>query len=565
MGGAIMTIENIMLRDKIVSFQLNETLEITGVSHNLTKEESLFDLIGNDFFEFLETIFIKDDFKNIGILKHIKASIELALNSFKSSIHDVIVNNDIEEKDTYYYGFSYGVDHLLNINDSCIVFRVAHFSKYLAKERLYKNILTDMTYKFDIEESYKKLGHFILDTKNFNREIIYVDDNLKRLFDIDVSDNELVLSYNKSNKLDIFIQVDKGLRVKLDMMINGEIDVINHEWNVDGKWLKIEARVLKKNEDNQVKYIGAVVSDITATQKHKDIERIQTTYDLAISSGGIGIFHYDFDAHSGGYFAANDIYAKMIGIHPHENGFYLFEDFSNTIQDIEPELGSTEELFRRLDMLLRGDISGTTDDIMKIKNGVTGEILYILSSSKIEERYPNGTPRRLGGIIVDVTERVEREKNQSKLAQADELTGLKNNRKLFIDIEHFKTGFGLFIDLDDFKDINDKFGHLVGDNVLKLFSRELSGLENEYTRAYRLYGDEFFVFIEGNEKATSRFKTLLEKNMRKSLEHFTPKVNIHFSVGISEFSPDMNVEEFIKKTDQDMYKNKIINKSKRKA
>lgn len=81
----------------------------------------------------------------------------------------------------------------------------------------------------------------------------------------------------------------------------------------------------------------------------------------------------------------------------------------------------------------------------------------------------------------------------------DSLTGLPNRYSMFNDIVETHDGALLIINIDDFKEINDFYGHVAGDNILKKFSIRLKSMfkENEHIRLKRLSGDEFaLLFVQ---------------------------------------------------------------------
>ena len=81
----------------------------------------------------------------------------------------------------------------------------------------------------------------------------------------------------------------------------------------------------------------------------------------------------------------------------------------------------------------------------------------------------------------------------------DTLTGLPNRFSMFNDILETSDGALLIMNIDDFKEINDFFGHIAGDNILKKFANRLKNMfkENEYIKLKRLSGDEFaLLFVE---------------------------------------------------------------------
>lgn len=114
---------------------------------------------------------------------------------------------------------------------------------------------------------------------------------------------------------------------------------------------------------------------------------------------------------------------------------------------------------------------------------------------------------RVGGMMSDLSERRRLENELRHLALHDSLTGLPN-RRLFLDrLQHAlergsrrsETHAVLFIDIDDFKSVNDRLGHEGGDALLREVSIRLRSCLRTEDTAARLGGDEFAVLIEGVE------------------------------------------------------------------
>lgn len=85
-----------------------------------------------------------------------------------------------------------------------------------------------------------------------------------------------------------------------------------------------------------------------------------------------------------------------------------------------------------------------------------------------------------------------------KQLYTNSLTGLPNRRTLLEDINHYDDGALLIINIDDFKEINDFFGHAVGDKILIAFSKKLSeiNIKEDNTNLIHLSGDEFALFFK---------------------------------------------------------------------
>ncbi len=117
---------------------------------------------------------------------------------------------------------------------------------------------------------------------------------------------------------------------------------------------------------------------------------------------------------------------------------------------------------------------------------------------------PIGGRRAAAILVQDITANVESEERIRKLAYYDPLTELPNRRLLVDRLGHAiatnartgKHGALMFIDLDDFKDINDLLGHHNGDPLLREAGARLRGVVRESDTVARFGGDEFVILLE---------------------------------------------------------------------
>lgn len=159
-----------------------------------------------------------------------------------------------------------------------------------------------------------------------------------------------------------------------------------------------------------------------------------------------------------------------------------------------------------------------------------------------------------------------------EMAYHDSLTQLAN-RALFIDrlnsyiseSEHSSSKFAVaFLDLDNFKRVNDTLGHSIGNDLLVATSKRLlSGIRADDFIA-RLSGDEFSIVISNIESA-DEITPFLDKIMEQFIEPFQLKnktISLTVSIGISIYPKDgLTVEELLKNADTAMYKSKEIGKN----
>ncbi len=180
----------------------------------------------------------------------------------------------------------------------------------------------------------------------------------------------------------------------------------------------------------------------------------------------------------------------------------------------------------------------------------------------------------LGSVVLtsrDISERRELETRLAHQAFHDELTGLAN-RALFVDrVEHSlavaareeRSVAVLFLDLDDFKEVNDSLGHQAGDLLLIETARRIESCLRQGDTAARLSGDEFGILIERatRETATAVAERVLER-LRDPITIARKELFLRASVGIALSGSDGSAaDELLRNADTAMYRAKSAGKS----
>jgi len=180
------------------------------------------------------------------------------------------------------------------------------------------------------------------------------------------------------------------------------------------------------------------------------------------------------------------------------------------------------------------------------------------------------TSGRIIGLIAVITDVTENRKNAEKilsLAQCDSLTGLANRALLsdrlqqataLADRNNTKIAF-LYLDLDNFKPVNDTYGHRIGDILLKEVAQRLSLCVRKSDAVARIGGDEFVVMLQpiGDEPEADRVAEKIRQAIHRPYLIEGHSLEISSSIGIAIY-PDhgKDEDELYKKSDLALYRAK---------
>ncbi|MCF7924015.1 MAG: sensor domain-containing diguanylate cyclase [Candidatus Izimaplasma sp.] len=159
-----------------------------------------------------------------------------------------------------------------------------------------------------------------------------------------------------------------------------------------------------------------------------------------------------------------------------------------------------------------------------------------------------------------------------KIIQIDPLTTLFNRRYLEIQLKNirveaneFASTFGiLFFDIDHFKNVNDQYGHNVGDGVLKVISKTLKTNLRPEDIVGRWGGEEFIAIVKTSdvsilEEVADRIRKLCENSSYKSKNKV---IQVTISVGGTLYKPKETIKSVISRADEAMYESKETGRNK---
>lgn len=164
------------------------------------------------------------------------------------------------------------------------------------------------------------------------------------------------------------------------------------------------------------------------------------------------------------------------------------------------------------------------------------------------------------------TERYRREKQIAHLAARDPLTALYNRRALEVraprlleDVSSTRPGALLLIDIDNFKLVNDLYGHTAGDRLLIALSEMIRAVLPEASLAARLGGDEFVILLgnASNEQVVNLGNTLREQFQQTATQTFATPEPVTLSIGADLFDqPPASLAALIEQGDAALYASK---------
>lgn len=226
-------------------------------------------------------------------------------------------------------------------------------------------------------------------------------------------------------------------------------------------------------------------------------------------------------------------------------------------------LFGTSATFKNVKVLLK-------DALSNLASNTTSFLIYLpllngeLGTFKVVTLNLIGSESMIGKLI-DVSEDIAEKRELLTRSQIDGLSGVLNataTKEAIFQIIEERVGkaphYFLLLDIDNFKEINDTYGHLEGDQVLGLLGRTLKETFIGHEVIGRIGGDEFCVYISN--------ANLVEEVLKKSanlVNNFKQAVEIgevSLSMGVCEVKPDESFETFFKRSDAALYRAKLNGK-----
>lgn len=384
---------------------------------------------------------------------------------------------------------------------------------------------------------------------DFDGNIIDVNNNVLDSFDYSKAEliGKPVSMLHPSQRLEEVEQIIEDLKEK-------KIDQFNiPAITKNGQIIPVETKISEGLWNGQRVLFGVSrdVSELTLSEEK---------FSKAFNNSGVSMFISRFD--DGEILEVNDTFLKFIGYPKEEVVGKKTLDF-NMVKNL-----TDREIIKS-----RINISEKLTDLeieIITKDNVTRTGLANIVSLNINNQ------RSLLSSIIDITDRVEYEKKLIDLNNRDTLTGVFNRLYVYQRaeeiIEEYKRNNKMFsvaiIDIDNFKSVNDTYGHQSGDYVLKEFIDTIDDNLRIYDILGRYGGEEFIVLLNQSSSDEGKIvlKRILEIMREKTFIYAGNHIKTTFSAGIAscdELDKDVvSIDKLVEIADKRMYQAKENGKNR---
>ncbi len=283
---------------------------------------------------------------------------------------------------------------------------------------------------------------------------------------------------------------------------------------------------------------------------------------LDVAVGGSSAGCWQLDARSG-LLSVDDPFLALVSLPPTSTGSpaeMAIADVGAAVQERD-----REQLVAALE-LLRTARSPTSAIQLTIRVGVEPSVRHLSLRGKTVERDRRGRPVRAVGVLLDVTAEKAMEEHLMRLVMSDPLTGLANRRSFdqTLRTELRRTERAgrplslLMVDIDHFKRFNDTYGHLVGDDVLCLVARALSGAVVRPGDLVSRFGGEEFAVILPDTDADAAAMVAVRALVAVRSVHLrqAPAASIAVSIGAATSGAGLTPAALLARADGALYQAK---------
>lgn len=327
-------------------------------------------------------------------------------------------------------------------------------------------------------------------------------------------------------------------------------EIEEHLKHINDELLKVYENLASSDEELKIQYHEL-------EQNRKIIQKNEERYRLISNASNDGIWDLDFKTKE---LFTNDKLAIILGVEDVKKYIYNIEQY------IHPEdLGKVEKIKDEIKSGTRNSYSIEYRSLDKDKN-----YKWILGKGRILRDKDNRLAR-ISSFHVDIENRKVQEEQIKTLAYFDVITKLPNRSMFYKTMSSIlgnkgkESNFGLvlYMDIDNFKIINDTFGHDFGDLILREVAQRLKRVEPRVKSVFRLSGDEYIIILRNYIESSSKQVAAKIKNiMADPFLIDDNEIQISMSIGLVNYPKDArDVDELLRKADLAMYKAKELGKN----
>lgn len=402
------------------------------------------------------------------------------------------------------------------------------------------------------------------------------------VWDWDVVNNVVVFSDKLLNLLgympgEIKGQMERWLKIihpedielvtaDINRMLSGEKPEYRNEHRLlskDGswKWMLRSATVVERGaQGNPVRVIGTKTDISWRKQAELALQQSEKRFRNAFDTAAIGMAIVGLD---GRWLEVNGSLCRMLGYTEEELMDRTFIDVTHP-DDLDLDLDYVQKL-------LNGDLEHY--QMEKRYFHKTGDVIFVLLSVSVV-RNEQAEVIHFISQIEDITARKSESDRIRQMAYHDTLTGLPNRRLFDERISHTlahakRVGYPIalmFVDIDHFKQINDTYGHDVGDEILKSVADRMAHCLRKTDTLSRVGGDEFVILLTEIKKPEDAKLVAghILKSVSQPLHVHTHDFTITLSIGVAIYQGEVETEtvtELTKKADMALYEVKAAGRN----
>jgi diguanylate cyclase (GGDEF)-like protein/PAS domain S-box-containing protein len=327
--------------------------------------------------------------------------------------------------------------------------------------------------------------------------------------------------------------------------------------------IKAVATVFRDRNGQPIRMLGTNI-DITQQRiAEQTLRESEEQLRFVLQGAELGFWDWNIVT---GEVQRNAKWASMLG--------YTHAEIQNTTKQwtefIHPD--DRDRAWQSIEAVLQGQA-----EIHKIEYRMLhkdGSERWILDQANVMQRNKHGQPTRMCGIHTDITERKLLEQELIRRAHFDYLTGIYNRghfmelaeQELARAVRYGKELAVFMMDLDNFKQINDRYGHKVGDAVLKKFALVCQATLRTVDILGRMGGEEFAILLPETDKAmAAEVAERLRASIASALVPLEAGLPVRFTVSIgvaAMLSRDDNIDLLLSAADQALYQAKNSGRNK---